>query len=501
MRRDVARNRMPQNSAWTLKDIVLEYGAPARERAGWEHASPSISAVTSSASYIRGGIYATFSPTAGAVSKNLAIDEDGRLYVFDANGATSIGAGNGVFQNPVFHGGAAASAATAVYTGLVIIPDGIGAAVPKKYDGTTLSNLNGSPPKARYATVYKNYTVLGNGTVDSTEFPNRIWFSPAGDPDCFGTAGITAWDTTDSWIDFTVPVKGLASTKNSILVFGDEQIARVTGSVPPPDADMSVDDPWQKVGLLDPFSITVNQDIVYWCAPEGVFRSDGVYLDDITGKGEMLSYWLDMVAAADSSFTFATGIIRNHLVIAVMDGATFHDGFLVDLRDYSWVQITNLDATSFWGGIAPGQRNEDLFFGRRGAAFVGGLDAIFEAVGASANKNDGDGTAVASEIETPFYELGRPGIKTIKGIYVGHSLTDFGTDNPTAAVSYIETPEDTAYTSLGSLSETSSYDRARLQLGGRFWGIGLKIARANAGDFQLHDISAEVGFQEESKRK
>lgn len=500
MKRDYPRNRMPPNSAWTLKDVVLEYGAPARERGGWTNASPSITSATASASYVTGGIYAIYSLTGGAVARNLAIDEDGHVILFTASGVTSVGAGVTIVQNPVFHGGAAASAATAVYTGLTIIPDGTGAAVPKKYNGSTLSNLGGSPPKAKYAAVYKDYTVLGNGTVGTTEFPNRIWFSPAGDPDCFGTAGVTAWDTTDSWIDFSEPVRGLAATKNALLVFGDGQISRVRGSIPPPDTDMVVDDPWQKLGLLDPFSINIHQDVVYWCAPEGVFRSDGVYLDDITGKGGMLRHWLDLIDSADTDYSFATGVIRNKLIIAVLNDNTFADGFMIDLATYAWVQISNLPATSFWDGVSSGTINDETFFGRRDGAFVGRLETIFSGVSNSAYKNDGNGTAVASVVETPFFELGRPGIKTVKAVYAGYHLHDFGSDNPTIAVSYTETPESTSYTSLGSLTETTRYDRQRLQLGGRYWGIGLKFTRSNAGDFLGYDISAEVGYQEESKR-
>lgn len=497
-KRDFPRNRMPANSAWTLKDIVLEYGAPARERGGWVHHSNSITAATASASYVRGGIYAIFSPTGGATAKNLCIDEDGKLYSVSEGASTLIGSAVTVAQNPVFHGGVAASAATAVYTGLVIIPDGTASAVPKKYDGTTLSDLNGSPPKARYATVYKDYTALANGTVGSTMFPNRVWFSPTGDPDCFGTAAVTAWDTTDSWIDFSLPVRGVASTKNAMLVFGDGQVARVRGSIPPPDTDMVVDDPWQKVGLLDPFSLTLYQDIIYWCAPEGVFRSDGVYLDDITAKGDMLRHWLDLASDATSTWTFATGIIRNKLVIAVMDGATFKDAFMVDLKNYAWTQLSNFDAISMWDGLQ-GVADE-TFFGRRNGAYVGRLGTMFE-VGDSTYKNDGNGTAVASVVETPFYELGRPGIKTVKGIHVGYQLTDHATDNPTIAASYITSPESTSYTALGTLAENTEYDRRRLQLGGRFYGLGFKFSRANAGDFLGYDLSAEVGYQEESKRK
>ena len=54
--------------------------------------------------------------------------------------------------------------------------------------------------------------------------------------------------------------------------------------------------------------------------------------------------------------------------------------------------------------------------------------------------------------------------------------------------------------SLGTLSESAVYDRQRIQLGGRYWGIGLKFARSGAGDFFGYDLAAEVGFQEESKR-
>jgi hypothetical protein len=490
---------MPANSAWNLKDILLEYGAPARERAGWAHASDSVSAVTSTASYMKGGIYAVFSPTGGANPLNLALDEDGILYKIAAAGTvTQVGAARAVSQNPVFHGGVAASAATAIYTGLVIIPDGTGAAVPKKYDGTTLSDLNGSPPKARFATVYKDYTALAHGTVGSTYFPNRVWFSPPGDPDCFGTAGISAWDTTDSWIDFSTPVRGLAATKNAMFVFGDGQIARLRGATPPPDTDMTLDDPWMQVGLLDPMSITVNEDIVYWCAPEGVFRSDGVYLDNLTAKGGMLRYWLDLAADATTAYSFATGIIRNRLVIAVMNAGTLVDGFLVDLQSYAWTRLGNIDATSFWDGSL-GVADE-TFFGRREAAFVGRMDSIFSEVGVSGFKADADGTAVAGEIETPFYDLGRPGIKTVKALHLGYALSDYGSDNPDFAVSYVATPDATSYTSLGTMAEAAVYERRRLQLGGRFWGLGLKMARSGAGDFQLFDISAEVNYQEESKR-
>lgn len=499
MKRDVSRNRMPPNSAWSLVDYIIDYGAPVRERSGWSHASNSVSAVRAGASYIDGGIYSIFSPTAGASPQNLAIDEDGFLFkIAEAGTVTQIGASNNIAQNPVFHGGAAASAATAVYTGLVIMPDADGTAVPKKYDGTTLSNLNGSPPTAKFATVYKDYTALGNGSVGGIEYPNRVWWSPPGDPDCGFSGSTTAWDTTDSWNDFSLPVIGMASTKNVMLVFGDGAISRLRGSSPPPSTDMTVDDPWQSLGLLDAFGISVYQDQVFFPANEGMFRTDGVYMDDLTKKGGMLRYWLDLTADATTAWSFATGIIRNQVVVSVMNGSTFVDAFLINLNTYAWTQLTNVKATSFWDGQYG--VSDETYFGRRDAAFVGRMNPIFD-VGNSALKNDANGTAVASMLETPFYELGRPGIKVVKGLHVGYQLDDYATDNPTLAISYITSPEETSYTSLATLSETPSvYDRQRVPVGGRMYGIGLKFVRANAGDFYGYDLSAEVSQQEESKR-
>jgi hypothetical protein len=501
MRRDSARNQLPRDAAWTLRDVILDYGAPARERGGWAYASPSMTSVTAgtASNSIRGGLYAVYSLTGGATGRNLVVDEDGNAYIFTDSGVTFLGAGVTLLQNPVFHGGAAASASTAVYTGLAIIPDGTGAAVPKKYDGNTLSNLNGSPPKARYATVYKDYTLLGNGTVDSIVYPNRVWYSPPGDPDCFGTAGISAWDTTDSWIDFIQPVRGLASMKNVHLVFGDTQVARVQGSVAPPDTDFTVTDPWQRVGLLDARSITEYQDNVFWCAPEGVFRTDGVTLDDLTQKGGMLRYWLDTVASATTAYSFSTGVIRGKLLISILNNGTFVDGFMIDLTTYSWTQMSNVDAYTYWDGVQGTNRADETFFGRAGTSRVAAVGSMFAGVASSAYKADGDGTAVACVVETPYYEAGDPGLKVWKALYVAYALVDFGSDNPTIAVGYVDTPEGTSYTSLGTLSEQAEYDRRRLRIGGRHHGMAFKFTRSGAGDFLGYSIGADVTPLEGSK--
>lgn len=498
MKQDQARNRQPLNTLWNAVDVILNYGAALRQRGGWSYQSQDIASITSTAASIRGGIYAIFSTTAGGeLARNIAIDEDG--YVYDATiagSASGIGAGVQIAQNPIYHGGTAVTAATPVFTGIVIIPDATGANVPKKYDGTTLGNLNGTPPKARYAGVYKDYTILANGTVGSTYYPNRIWFSPPGDPDVAVSGAVTAWDTENSWIDFSLPVRGFGPLKNACLIFHEEQISRVRGSVPPPDEDMVVDDPLFNIGLLDTFSISTYKDNVYWCAPEGVFRSDGVIIDDLTKKGGMLRYWLDLIDDATATWTFSTGVQRDTLFITVMDGATFKDAFMVDLQSLAWTRLSNIDALSLWTGMYA--KSDELYWGRKNAARVCRLSTIFN-VGSSTYKTDGDGDAVLPVVETAFYEVGRPGLKRFRRLFVGADVHDYATDDPTITVQYLTSPEATSYTTAGTVSESTAYLRSKIPLSTRGPGVGLKFTKANAGDFLLHDIGVEIITQEPSK--
>lgn len=498
MKRDYPRDMLPANSVWNLVDGIPQYDAGVRQRGGWTQHSQSLSAVsTSSSTYVTGGIYATFSISGVATSRNLAVDEDGRLFnVTTAASAASIGTAVTIEQNPVFHGGVALSGSSEL-TGLVIIPDGTGAAVPKVYNGTSLTGMSGTPPKARYATVYKDYTVLANGTVSSTLYPNRIWFSAEGDPD-------NTWDTTDSWIDFSLPVKGLGPTRNSMLVFADTQVSRVRGSIPPPDEDMVVDDPIFQVGLYDAMSIASHKDTLIWAAPEGVFRSDGVVLDDLTKRGGMLRYWLDLTSAATSTWTFAGGTLRDIYFLCVMDGTTFKDCFMIDLATLAWSRLSNIDATSFWDG--QNSTADELYWGRRGDEIVCRLSTIFD-VGDETYKLDGDGDATHMVLETPFYTLGRPGLKRAKRGFIGYQLSDYDADNPLMTVEWTTTVNDTSYETAATLAETSDYERVSFPINRQVHGVGFRLSREDntvdtgAGDLLIHDLGIDSHPQEQSRRK
>lgn len=496
MKRDWARNQLPSASLWNAQDVLLNYGAQVRERAGWAYQSQALSALSAGSTQVKGGVYAIFVISGTATPRNLAIDEDGALYdATTADTATSIGTALTVVQNPVFHGGTIRNGQTEL-TGLVIIPDGTGAAEPKVYDGSTLATMSGTPPKAKYATVYKDYTVLANGTASGTLYPNRLWFSPVGDPDCNAAA---SWDLTDSWLDVSLPVKSVSATRNAILVFSDTQVARIRGSVPPPDEDMVVDDPIFTVGLYDPQSIAPYKDTVIWAGPEGIFRSDAVTLDDLTKRGGMLSYWTSLTSSATSTWTFAGGIQRDTYFLSVMDGSTFKDAFAIDLQTLAWTRLTNIDALCMWNGQYG--IGDELYWGRQGAPRVARLSTIYS-VGSSTYKADGDGDAVTGVIETPFYPLGKgAGLKRIRRVYPTYEITDYGSDNPTATVSYVLTPEETSYTTAGTLSEATEQTRSRVEINKQGYGIGLKISRTNPGDFLFYGVEADSWEQEPSRLK
>lgn len=468
IRKDFPRNAMPQGSVWNAVDCIPMQDASLRERGGWSNVAAT-SAATASSTYITAGFYALFS----AATQIVCIDEDGQLFKFDGSSVTavtSVAAAQVPLQKLVFH------------NNLLIIPSPDGSTSVKSYDGSSVTALAATAPAGKYAGVWRDFTLLAGVAATS----NRLFFSAPGDPSA-------AWDTTNDYQDFSAPIKGLATLRNTILVFHDSTTSRMRGTTPPAGGDMVTDDPAFTVGCLDARSIDYWNEAVVWASSDGVFLSDGVTLIDLSDKGDMTQYWRDLLDGWDTSWTIAGGVYRNQYFCTVMNGTTFVDSFMIDLNQYSWYRHSNFDALCYWGSAA---QFDELYFGRRGAPVVATMSGIFNP--ASANKADGNSTAVAAVVETPFYQ-GKPGLKAWKRGYLAYELTDFATDNPTVAVTLITTPEDTTYSStLKSFAETTTYDRQRFDLvattggGVRAPGVAFKLTRSGSGDFKLWSLEAEV---------
>ena len=485
VKQDLPRDQLPAGSLWYATDMLPSINAKLRERGGYSYASANIAAVVATASYVIGGIHAPFV----AASKNCVIDEDGNLVtvaddvtitdagVFSGGAVTDVGAFVIVSQNPVFH------------RDKVIAFAAGGATAPKKYTGSAISALGGSPPNAIYATVFTDRTVAGRTTAQ----PQRLYFSAAGNPE--------SWDTTNSYIDLTYPITGLASLRTAILIFHDGYVSRIRGYTPPTVAggsgDFAVDDPIWNVGCSDARSIAYWGDQIIFADGEGIYTTDGAGVDDLTRRCGMKRYWQNTIMAGYTSKvgSIAGGVLRDHYIITVINGInTFQGGAVIDLRNLAWWPITNLDFTSMWSKQAA---VDELYAGRRGAARIASLASIF--VPAASVRNDGDGDVVAGTVETPYYR-GKPGEKGWRRLFLTHYLADYATDNPTVAVSYVKTPEATSYAAItGSLTENTAEDRKPKSLGFSSDGVAFKLTRANAGDWRLSSIEADVHTREGSR--
>lgn len=466
VRRDNSRDQIPRGGLWWAEDMIPNLDARLRERGGWSYASNDIAAAKASASYVIAGIYAPFS----AGSLLVAIDEDGEAYKIASDlTVTDVAACVAPAQNPVFH------------RDKVIVPGSTVKKITSSAGTLTVANLGGSPPAGSYATVFNDRTLLARTSGNT----NRLYFSDPGDPEL--------WDTTNSYWDFTFPITGLANLKTAILVFHEAYVSRLRGTTPPPGSDFFADDPLWNVGCTDARSIAYYNDRVIFASAEGIFYTDGAGVEDLTAKVGMVKWWQETLASYSSTWTIAGAVIRDHYFLAVMDGATFKTGAMIDLRRFAWWPTTNIDARSMWVGQGAA---DELYFGRRSAARVGKLSSVF--MPASGVKNDADGTAVTGLVESPFYR-GRSAQKGWRRLFVTQYLRDYATDNPTVAVSYLTTPEATSYTSLGTFSENTAEGRQHLSMGFSSSGVALKLARANAGDWQLNALEADVHAREGSR--
>lgn len=476
-KKDFPRNAMPKSSFYGGADLIPNLIGRLRERGGWAHGSNDITAAKATASYVGGGIYAPY--TAGACQ--VVIDEDGEVYkVASETTVTDVAAGVTVVQNPVFH------------RDKVIVPASGGATSPKKVTNSagtlTVAALGGSPPQAQYAAVWGDYTLLGNTTAQ----PQRLYFSDPGDPE--------TWDTTNSYWNVTQPINGLAAVRSFILIFHDGAMSRLRGTTPPTSSDggdLFADDPLFQVGCTDARSIAVDGDRVMFASAEGIFLTDGSAKPaNITELCGMQTYWQETLAGyTKSGWTISGGFERGRYFVSVMNGSTFKLAAFIDVNRLTWWPLTNLKATSMWAAAGA---TDELYFGRRDAARVGKLSTIF--MPSSSVKNDADGTAVTAVFESPYYE-GKFGKKRLKKLYVDHQLTDYASDNPTAALSYIVSPESTSYTALSTgLVESTSKTTTKAPVNIGADGFAFKITRSGAGDFLLYGLEAEVYAEEGSKR-
>ena len=105
----------------------------------------------------------------------------------------------------------------------VIITDGLN--FPATFNGTTVvthaAGVTTNSSGAKFSTDFKNHKFYG-GFPSSNNGGNKILFSQPSDPDAYGS--------TSGTLEFGADVVGMAAFRDSLFVFGERQIKKVTGN-------------------------------------------------------------------------------------------------------------------------------------------------------------------------------------------------------------------------------------------------------------------------------
>ena len=483
MKRDFSRDQMPPNTLWNSVDFIPEIlGAPIRKRGGYTYQGAATSAVTSTSDHIQAGLVAPFSLRSSP--SNIAFDEDGHAFEITSSTANDIGLATPTV-NPLF------------YSDKVIIPGSDGSTAPKMITSTSaaysVTALTASAPAGKYAVLYKDVLWLAASSASS----DRIYFSVAGNPQ--------SWDTTNKWLDVSLPITGMAALANAVFVFMEGRTARIRGSIPPPDSDFIVDDPIFEVGCTDNRSISLYRDKVIWANASGLFISDGTAMDDLTAICGMKNWWLDIMAGREpvngttavydrTNGIISTGVYRDYLLYSVMSGTAFIDAGFIDLKRYVWGRFSNQKVDFYWKQEYP----EELYAGSRVSSRIHKCSGLFAPT--SATSADANGTVVTPYIETPYY-MGEGPLQTFLFAFLEYDLRDPASADPILTLSYLTDPSLTSYTDLAdTLPEQTAIARLHRRLGFTGRGIAFKIAQSNgSSDTRLYGVEVSANTQDSFK--
>lgn len=453
MIRDTARVAIPEGGVYDSADFLLHQPGVAIKRGGTSYAGPAMTSATYAdiVSYI---------PFSGG-SQIVAVGDNGHLYKVTSGTTTDVSTMGSAFaarHRPVL---ATSSGST---IGVFFANDGTTA--PKKYDGSTVADLGGSPPAGITGTVYKSRLVLANSSAN----PNRIWFSPV--PNIEST-----WDTTNAWIDTSTDVSGIAALANAILVFHRDSTERIIGTTPPPDSDMDRQ-PVGATGCTDARSIVVQEGNCLFANPRGVYLTNGAAFASLTTEGQIESYWQSLFTDYDpTTWVISAGILRSYYFVNVLSSTgTLVTSLMCYVPRRAWWRLTNIRATMH---ASASDAADELYYADRSTNRVGTLSGILTPT--SSNKNDANGTAV-----TPLLEY-RPvgdasGVKAFGFGRLAYDMRDAATDNPTMAVSVATGPEASSFAAVGEspLAETTALARKRFTINKDSEAVTVRLQQSNA---------------------
>lgn len=474
--RDYARDHLPSGFLWDIVDFVPAIiDAQLTSRGGWIWGSTPMGGDPET------GIYATF--TNG--EKTIVQAANGHLYdVADAPPytATDRGAIARAKQNPI-----------QLYD-TVIHFDKTGATVP-----TTITNpggvltpgtLHATAPKATIGATWQQDMIVVGGVPGAED---TVYFS---DPDGI----MLPFDPTSAW-KFPLAVKALMALRSVLLVFHAGQVSRLRGVVPPhgeEDGDMDQAILFDKVGSVDPLSITRWLDNCVFADEHGVHITDGAVVRNIVNQGAIQYYW--RVLWGQKTNVCAT-VFLDYYIITLTLASGPPVTLVCDLNKRQWFRFSNIGALTYFSSSG-GTNMERVWAGQAGTNRLIRLGPCFFPVPGVGSLHDDDGDPVLPFFETGWNRINsEEGRKRIRFGYLSYDarLPSAARDSfprpdqlglpqeippesttalaatPLLELGYITSPQETNYVVAGKLPDTTRYTRYRLPIGRQPYGIAFRV--------------------------
>jgi hypothetical protein len=477
---DNPRDRMSKNQTWRMEDYISRaLGSSLESRQGWiYHVTSPLDAYVTAQIWIN---------TLGG-SHHLAATPN-TLYNLDVPGTPrAVTAVPGALW-PM----------TSLYEYILIPRIGDQLPVIIRYSGASevLLTTHTSTPKAKVATTWQSRFVLAN----ATGFGNRIFFLSAEWPAGLSTS--VAWDPLGFW-DTTSDITGLATTRNSLLIFHDGTVERLRGTKPPgQDIEPDV---WMEPliglgGCNEPHTICYWNDSVIFADARGVYLTDGTTIRDITAQGGIGREWRRAYAP---QWRVAAGVVYDSYVVAMTDtvNKTFKKCFVCDLYSRNWSVFNNIPFSSFVASIGEIER----LFGGGLDGKVANLSTMWTEADATTDNVDGNGLAVLPQLETAWYRMSEDEqMKRVKNVFFSFDLNEVnGVVNvyvceqvqPRTSADWIlvkTIQEGDMRDALGQPVLVDGYERRRISVGRESYGFAFKIETTGTiKNLKLYDLSAEL---------
>jgi len=160
----------------------------------------------------------------------------------------------------------------------------------KKWDGTTMSDLGGSPPKAKFVCTFFNHLILGFVQESGVQMPYRVQWSDTGNPEVWnsGNAGFyNIVDTTD-WIT------GMCQMSDRLYIYKEHSIWELIYVGYP--TMFSLSNIINDVGLVAPKSLVMVNNKHVFLGNDNVYMFDGRNLEPIGDPIVPLLYGYSAIA-------------------------------------------------------------------------------------------------------------------------------------------------------------------------------------------------------------